>query len=132
MADVRLVVVDIDELQRMIVDAVRSASSARQASEDWVDARTSGLGYRTFLRLAREGAFPVAKRGKAYVARRADVDAYVERQRIAATAGAAERCPLRPDRRCACRGPPAPRQEASMNRALTRHVFSDGLDSGKD
>lgn len=82
MADVRLVVIDIDELRRMIEHAVGSASSARSAAEDWVDARTSGLGRRTFLRLVREGAFPAARRGKAYVARRADVDAYVERQRI--------------------------------------------------
>jgi len=82
MPDVRLVVIDVDELQRMIVDAVRAASSARAAADDWVDGRTSGLGCRAFLRLVREGAFSAAKRGKTYVARRADVDAYVERQRI--------------------------------------------------
>lgn len=82
MADVRLVVIDIDELQRLIVDAVRTATSGRSASDDWLDARSSGLGRRLFLRLAREGAFPVSKRGKTYVARRADVDAYLERQRI--------------------------------------------------
>lgn len=86
MADVRVVVIELDELQRMIVDAVRLAASERAGSEEWVDARSSGLGRRTFLRLAREGAFPASKRGKAYVAQRADVDAYLARQRIQPTA----------------------------------------------
>jgi hypothetical protein len=81
-ADIRLVVVDIDELQRLIIDAVRTATSERRGSDDWVDGRSSGLGRRLFLRLAREGAFPVSKRGKTYVARRIDVDACLERQRI--------------------------------------------------
>ena len=82
MADVRVVVVEVDELRRLIVEAVRFAGSERPAADEWVDARTSGLGRRRFLRLAREGAFPVSKRGRAYVARRADVDAYLERQRL--------------------------------------------------
>jgi hypothetical protein len=82
MADVRLVVVDLDDLQRMIVDAVRLATSERAGVDEWVDARSSGLGRRTFLRLVREGAFPTSKRGKTYVARRTDVDAYIERQRV--------------------------------------------------
>ena len=96
MADVRLVVVDIDELQRLITDAVRAASPARSVADEWVDARTSGLGRRTFLRLAREGAFPASKRGKTYVARRADVDAYVERQRIALSPSPSSPEPPRP------------------------------------
>jgi hypothetical protein len=81
-ADVRVVVVDVDELRRIIVEAVRSAASERPAPDEWVDARTSGLGRRRFLRLAREGAFPVSRRGRAYIARRSDVDAYLERQRV--------------------------------------------------
>lgn len=59
--------------------------------DEWVDARSSGLGRRLFLRLAREGAFPVSKRGKAYVARRSDVDAYLERQRVQRTQPAVSR-----------------------------------------
>jgi len=82
MADVRVVVIDVDELQRLIVDAVQAATSGRGGTDEWVDARSSGLGRRLFLRLAREGAFPASKRGKAYIARRADVDAYLERQRL--------------------------------------------------
>jgi excisionase family DNA binding protein len=83
MADVRVVVVELTELQRMIADTVRAAASPPVSADEWVDARTSGLGRRTFLRLVREGAFPASKRGKAYIARRADVDRYLERQRIA-------------------------------------------------
>ena len=83
MADVRVVVVELEELQHMIADAVRAATSPSASADDWVDARTSGLGRRTFLRLVREGTLPASKRGKAFIARRADVDAYLERQRIA-------------------------------------------------
>lgn len=83
MADVRVVVVELDELQRMIADAVRAAASPPVSADDWVDARTSGLGRRTFLRLVREGTLPASKRGKAYIVRRAHVDAYLERQRFA-------------------------------------------------
>ena len=83
MTDVRVVVVGLEELERMITDAVRTATTQTASAEDWVDARTSGLGPSTFRRLVRERAFPASKRGRAYVARRADVDAYVERQRVA-------------------------------------------------
>lgn len=82
MADVRVVIVEREELERLIVDAVRAAVASRGSGDEWVDAKTSGLGRRLFLRLARQGAFPVCKRGRAYVARRADVDAYLECQRI--------------------------------------------------
>lgn len=82
MAEVRVVVVELDELVRALEIAVGSALAAHASRDEWVDARTSGLGRRLFLRLAREGAFPVSKRGNAYVARCSDVDAYLERQRV--------------------------------------------------
>jgi len=84
LADVRVVVVAIEELRGLIAEAVRTAIAPQGAPEVWVDARSSGLGRRLFLRLARDGAFPTYKRGKAYVARRADIDAYIERQRVTA------------------------------------------------
>jgi hypothetical protein len=77
----RVVVVSTDELRELIADAVRAITASGKVDE-WVDARTSGLGRRLFQRLAREGAFPVFKRGRSYVAKRSDVDAYIERQRI--------------------------------------------------
>jgi hypothetical protein len=82
MADVRVIVVERDELVRLLADAVRSAIASHASRDEWVDARTSGLGRRLFLRLAHQGAFPVSKRGKTYVARRSDVDVYLERQRV--------------------------------------------------
>ncbi len=96
MADVRVVVVALDELQRMIADAVRAATPQPASADDWVGARTSGLGRRTFLRLVRDGALPASKRGKAYVVRRSDVDAYLERHRIAPPLEALQPEPPRP------------------------------------
>ncbi len=81
MAEVRVVVVAPEELRELVVDAVRSVV-ANPAPDEWVDARSSGLGRRLFLRLAREDAFPIFKRGRSYVAKRSDVDAYIERQRV--------------------------------------------------
>lgn len=78
----KLVVVNAEELRHLIKEAVTDALLNGSAPDEWVDAHSSGLGRRTFLRLAREGAFPVSKVGKRHVARRADVAAYVERQRV--------------------------------------------------
>jgi hypothetical protein len=80
-ADVRVVVVAPEELRELVADAVRSVA-ANATPDEWVDARSSGLGRRLFLRVAREGAFPIFKRGRSYVAKRSDVDAYIERQRV--------------------------------------------------
>lgn len=72
--------VALDELRGLLAEAVRGAHTVR--ADEWVDARSSGLGRRLFLRLGREGAFPIFKRGRSYVAKRSDVDAYIERQRV--------------------------------------------------
>jgi hypothetical protein len=77
---IRIVVVALDELRSLLEEAWRSAPGPK--ADEWVDARSSGLGRRLFLRLAREGAFPIFRRGRSYVAKRSDVDAYIERQRI--------------------------------------------------
>jgi len=81
MADPRVVVVTPEELRDLIADAVRAATPNGKHDE-WVDARSSGLGRRLFQRLAREGALPTFKRGRSYVAKRSDVDAYIESQRV--------------------------------------------------
>lgn len=83
MTEVRLAVVSLDDLRKLVSEVVAKAvAEGVRSGDDWVDARSSLLGRRLFLRLAREGAFPVSKRGKAYVARRKDVDAYLNTQRI--------------------------------------------------
>lgn len=81
MPETRIVIVTPEELRELIAEAVRKVAPAVEHAE-WVDARSSGLGRRLFLRLAREGAFPIFKRGRVYVARRSDLDAYIERQRV--------------------------------------------------
>jgi len=81
MPDVRVVVLAPDELRELITDALRIVVSAGKYDE-WVDARSSGLGRRLFLRLGRQGAFPIFKRGRSFVAKRSDLDAYIERQRV--------------------------------------------------
>lgn len=77
-----VVVIDAAELERLIAAAVQSAMSRAGPADEWVDARTSPLGRRSFLKLARHGAFPASLVGNKYMARRSDVDAYLERQRI--------------------------------------------------
>lgn len=79
-SDTRIVVVALDELRGLLEEAVRCVPVPR--ADEWVDARSSRLGRRLFLRLGREGAFPIFKRGRTYVAKRSDVDAYIERQRV--------------------------------------------------
>jgi hypothetical protein len=82
MSQMKIVLIEPDELNQLIADAVRSALAEHPSKDEWVTARDSGLGHRRFLRLANDGAFPVSKRGKTYVARRSDIDAYLISQRI--------------------------------------------------
>jgi hypothetical protein len=79
---VSIVVVELVELERLIRRAVESAVARPSAADEWVDARSSPLPRRAFLKLAREGAFAASLVGNKYMARRSDVDAYLERQRI--------------------------------------------------
>ena len=81
MAELCVVVVTPEELRDLIADAVRTVA-ANGKHDEWVDARSSGLGRRLFQRLAREGALPIFKRGRSYVAKRSDLDAYIESQRV--------------------------------------------------
>lgn len=77
-----VVIVEPAELRRLIGEAVESALSRVSAADEWVDARTSPLPRRAFLKLAREGAFPASLVGNKFMVRRRDVEAYIERQRI--------------------------------------------------
>ena len=56
-----------------------------EAPDEWIDKRSAkslGLEPRAFLRLATAGAFPVSKVRRKTIARRADVVAYLEAQRV--------------------------------------------------
>ncbi|UQA61829.1 hypothetical protein [Polyangium aurulentum] len=63
-----------------IVRNAATGNAANDTSERYYDARSSPMGRRAFLRLAREQAFPTFKAGKRLVARRADVHAWIEAQ----------------------------------------------------
>jgi hypothetical protein len=59
-----------------------AARVQRPQADAYVDARSSGLGVRTFRRAAREGAFPVFAVGRKWVARGRDVEAWIESRRV--------------------------------------------------
>lgn len=67
---------DIDEL----VEAKLAKSAA---GGEWVDQKTSPLGRKKHLRLARQGKFPSKKEGRQVLVRRDDLNAYLERHGIA-------------------------------------------------
>ena len=50
------------------------------AAPDYVDAKASGLDTHTFRRAAKSGEFEVFQVGRKWVARRADIRAFIERQ----------------------------------------------------
>jgi hypothetical protein len=74
------------ELLSPIVDAIAArvaeVISKPDATDPWVDARSSSLGVRTFRRAAKSGAFPVSHVGRKWVARRSDVDRWIEQNRV--------------------------------------------------
>jgi hypothetical protein len=69
---------------RAFADVVRPADP-RAEGPAWVDARSSGIGVRVFRREAKAGSFPVYQVGKRWVAKRADVDRWIESRRIDVT-----------------------------------------------
>ena len=52
------------------------------AAPTYVDATSSGLGPKVFRRAARDGEFRVFKPGKKWLARKDEVDGYIERCRV--------------------------------------------------
>jgi hypothetical protein len=71
----------LEPLVALLAERVASRVQ-RPPADDYVDARSSGLGARVFRRAARAGGFPVFLVGRKWVARRQDVSAYIERQRV--------------------------------------------------
>jgi excisionase family DNA binding protein len=60
-----------------IVDAIEGS-----ATTEWVDAKTSPLGRERHNRLVREGKLRGTKDGRRVLVRRADIDAYLEKNRV--------------------------------------------------
>ena len=70
----------IDAIVDAVAERLRSQSLAPESP--WLDAKTSQLGVRAFRAAARAGEFETFKVGRKYLARRSDVDGFVERQRV--------------------------------------------------
>jgi excisionase family DNA binding protein len=74
------VVAAVSTLVDFIESTVRAAVEQAQGGEavgDYYDAKSAPMGPTSFLRLAREGAFPACKVGRKVLARRSDVDAWL-------------------------------------------------------
>jgi hypothetical protein len=74
------VILDDQALEALVRRAVRAELGVR--GDDWVTARSSGLGVAVFRAVARAGGFPVYRVGKTWRARRRDIDAWIESQRV--------------------------------------------------
>lgn len=71
---------------RMIAEGhallTEASLAERGAANDWIDQRTSPLGRRRHLELARSGVLPSRKHGSKVLVRRDDLNAYIEREGI--------------------------------------------------
>lgn len=74
------------EGQRLQAEAIAEIARSIETTSkppDWVSQRDSPLGSRAHRELARAGAFPSSRVGKLVLVRRADLDAYIAKNRIA-------------------------------------------------
>lgn len=82
-----MVVMDVGELEKLLEAAVARALSKRSPGEaDWLDvhgAGALGIGPRKFRALLRCGAVPGSRVGRKLVAKRADLEAWVQAQPVA-------------------------------------------------
>jgi hypothetical protein len=67
------------------------AKLAREAGAEYVDQNQSPLGARLHCRLARSGTLPSYKAGRRILVRAADIDAYLETQKVEITEAPAQR-----------------------------------------
>lgn len=65
------------QLARLLAPFV-AAELRRIPSDDWVDQTTSPLDRKRHCKLAKAQAFPAHKEGRRWLARRSDIDAYIE------------------------------------------------------
>ena len=81
---------DLSTLASALIEAIADQVAARlpapSAQPEYVDQRTSSIDCRTYVKAARNGAFPASKVGRLYIARRADVAAWLEGLRAPAPA----------------------------------------------
>ncbi len=74
----------IARAKRVIADAITDLVEAQVArgvvASEWVDQDSSPLGRRRHLKLVREGVLKGVREGRKVLARRRDVDAYLEKR----------------------------------------------------
>lgn len=70
----------LDMLLDELADRVAARLSAPKATE-FVDQQSVGFDAKTYVRAARAGEFPASKIGRRWVARRADVERWLEGKR---------------------------------------------------
>jgi excisionase family DNA binding protein len=61
-----------------VIRAAATSADGENMGPAYYDAKTAPMGRTTFLRLAREGAFPARKVGRKVLARKSDVDAWIQ------------------------------------------------------
>ena len=81
----RIAVVELDELQQLVKEALRAVLEDRHrasSADDWLDttgvAAMLGVHARTVTTLARNGQLPAHRLGKLWRFKRSDVDAWLE------------------------------------------------------
>jgi excisionase family DNA binding protein len=72
----------IRSLAELLAEMVEAAVDERLAGAEFYDQRTSPLGKRRHLELARAGKFPSVKVGTKVLVRREDLHAFMEREGI--------------------------------------------------
>jgi excisionase family DNA binding protein len=70
-----------DELKSIVSNALVEHLGGMDRDQ-WLDPRSTALGYRGCLRLIATGQLPASRVGKRFLVRRSDVDRYIESQRI--------------------------------------------------
>lgn len=68
---------DLARLVARLLAPLVAEELAGRAADDWIDQRSSPLGRRRHVELARAGAFPAHKEGRRWLVRRAELDAYI-------------------------------------------------------
>lgn len=75
-----------ERAKRLIADGIAELIEATIASgvaaNEWVDQKTSPLGRDRHLRLVREGKLPARKVGRRVLVKKADLDAYFDREGV--------------------------------------------------
>lgn len=71
----------LDEIADRVVAKLRDSAATSPQLADYVDQGTCGFDSRTFIRAARAQAFPASKVGRRWIAKRVDVEFWIDSRR---------------------------------------------------